>query len=625
MPSSHNARRVDCKKVHISWHKAVRNVWLNFGSGDIARRVSELFSQEAYRVLGQKVTATAATEAESVGPRWSTSRNHVAWTVRLTDIPVTAQKHDILQAIQQERNKPRHIEMGTPTYSTDSEEASSMVRSLLTNIGPLEYWEVTLETNARRVKATARFLDESDARRAADELNKKALPFHRKAQLTVLLVYSAKFKIGSHIYDAVQPRIHTQEKLWKRDNVLFKAYNSTDPLRRFRVLKIEGESAEDVAGAKASLESILAGVVAKGEEDVILWHSSLKANGKLYQAIQNLCKEISVVLFRDKIKSEIRLFGTTQHCQEAQHQLAALIRMESQTNSTRFIELEPHKFIWACRGGFRQITGQLGPEKASFDIISTPKKIAISGSLEDYDVAIAIINSRKNAIESAIKQPISNETALDCSVCWTEADTPIKTNCGHIYCSECFKNSCIEGAKAAIDTPILCHGSQGSCRSVICVNDLQEHLSSDKLEDLLELSFTSYIKRNPSKFRYCPTPDCGYIYRVTSDTRLQHCVNCIKSICSACHESHTGISCAEYQDLKSGGYAAFLKLKTELGIKDCPKCKTPLEKVSGCNHMTCVACNTHICWVCLHTFANSNAVYLHMGKHHGGHVDLPGL
>lgn len=623
MPSGHNARRVDCKKVHVSWHKAVRNVWLNFGSGDAAKRVSDMFSKGIYRILNQKVTAGAATEDKPAFHPWSPPKNRVSWTVMLTEIPATAEKSDILQAITQERNKPRHVEVGLPTYSTDAEQDSTMIRSLLTNIGPLEYFEVTLETNARRVKATARFLDESDAQRAAVELDKKELPFHRKARLTVQMVYSAKFKVGSNIYDAVYPRILAQQKAWKSNNITFRAYNSTDPLRRFRLLKIEGESAEDIAAAKTDLEATLAGVVAK-HDDMVLWDSSLKANGKLYQAIKKLEKEFLVIVLRDKGKSQLRLFGAQHCCEEAQRRLAELIRVESLSTSARVIELEAHKFFWACHGGFRKIAARLGPEKASFDIISTPKKIVISGPLEDYDVALAIMEGREQVTE-LVEQLEPDEAAQECSVCWTEADTPIKTSCGHVYCLECFERSCMVGDVAAADFAVFCHGSQGNCKSVIGVEDLQEHLSSAALEDMLERSFSSHIKRNPNEFRYCPTPDCGYIYRVTSKARTQNCSNCLRPTCSACHEPHVGMSCAEYQDIKSGGYAAFLELKKELGIKDCPKCKTPLEKVSGCNHMTCVACNAHICWVCLMTFPNGTDIYDHMAKTHGGLHDMPDM
>ncbi|KAF8465628.1 hypothetical protein DFH94DRAFT_783135 [Russula ochroleuca] len=36
------------------------------------------------------------------------------------------------------------------------------------------------------------------------------------------------------------------------------------------------------------------------------------------------------------------------------------------------------------------------------------------------------------------------------------------------------------------------------------------------------------------------------------------------------------------------------------GWKYCPTCKTPIQKRSGCNHMSCPspACNTHFCYIC---------------------------
>lgn len=34
------------------------------------------------------------------------------------------------------------------------------------------------------------------------------------------------------------------------------------------------------------------------------------------------------------------------------------------------------------------------------------------------------------------------------------------------------------------------------------------------------------------------------------------------------------------------------------GIKICPKCRTPMERSSGSNIMTCAVCHHQFCWMC---------------------------
>jgi len=76
----------------------------------------------------------------------------------------------------------------------------------------------------------------------------------------------------------------------------------------------------------------------------------------------------------------------------------------------------------------------------------------------------------------------------------------------------------------------------------------------------------------------CPLPDCYHAW----------CKLCQQSIDS----SGPNHSC--------DGTLELHHLMRKEGWKYCPTCKTPIQKTSGCNHMTCItpACNTHFCYLC---------------------------
>jgi hypothetical protein len=86
------------------------------------------------------------------------------------------------------------------------------------------------------------------------------------------------------------------------------------------------------------------------------------------------------------------------------------------------------------------------------------------------------------------------------------------------------------------------------------------------------------------------------------------------------------MTCAEHKDVVSGGYEALKRTKRALGIKDCPRCKTAIEKTYGCDHMTCGGCGAHICWKCMQTFKDDGSCYEHMNREHGSiGLDIPGI
>jgi len=607
MPQGSGLHRVDCRRVHCSWHRPTRTAWLNFETENTARRVYERFNAGVFKVLGCNVKANAPTGKRNL---W----NPLAWTVMLTDLAGTVGEQDIYRAISRS-NKPSCIVMGKTSYDADADLAATIVKSMLLQFGPLEWWGVSPNSKGKRIKAQARFFEESHAREAVSSLNNGPLSFSKTARLTVQLVTLAKFKVSTRIHDALRERLWSQMPAWESQHIHFVVH---PPHQGYCVLKLEGEDSQLVAQAKETLERIIDGeVVRKDGKD--LWSASLGRNGDAYQRLKQVEQDYGVVIMRDRRKSQLRLFGPEGSYRRATEALETLTQ-EGDFDG-HVIELNLDEFQWACRGGFKALASRLGDNKATFDIASTPKRILLSGSKADYTTALAIIASRQSGPMITLSY-----TQTDCSVCWTEAEEPIRTSCGHVYCVGCFADMCQAEASASAEFRISCVGGEGRCEKTLILSELQELLSSAAFENVLEASFASYIRRHPADFRYCSTPDCCQIYRAavngTVPSTVFTCTKCLIPTCTACHYPHPDMTCADYKDQASGGYEALEKIKKKLGIKDCPKCKTAMEKIDGCNHMTCRGCGTHICWVCLTTFDTSEQCYSHMNKMHGGVFDV---
>ncbi|KAF2021037.1 hypothetical protein BU24DRAFT_469808 [Aaosphaeria arxii CBS 175.79] len=610
VPVAIDTRRTNCRKVHISWHKATRSVWLNFGNGEIAARVGRKFNEGRYKCLDQLVKSSTRRSSQGRGY----SHNPVAWTVTLSDVFGDATTKDVESAIISQHDKPRHVEMGSISYRASDGEVSVEVRSQLEEHGPLESFHLASSSKGKRVKATAWFQDEADARSACS-LNNAPLDILRKGKLTVTPIQTAKVKVVTKVYFALKSRIDEESKTWKERHLAFHVYH--DSAKRFTTLKIEGDNPKDVANTRKILDRIVSGAVLMDGENVV-WSSALSSNGSTYENVKSIEKELNIALIRDKPKRQVRFYGSPEKFEQAVCRISDMLKDEPSMSYE--VDLKPHQFAWAIHSGFKSIEQALGKNVAVFNVVL--RRIAINGTQQQYETALSIMHD-KRPLSTRPPSDAPSKPEGDCPICFCEAESPIQTSCKHTYCLECFEECCKSAASTSNhDFAIRCQGDEGTCPTVFPLRELKDHLSSSVFETVLECSFKGYIQRHPDAFHYCSTPDCGYIYRCTAPGSkpppAYTCPNCFEPLCTSCHARHGDYTCAEYKDMQSGGYEALEKLKRELNIKDCPKCTTPMEKTEGCNHMTCGGCRAHICWVCMAVFETSGDCYGHMNRKHGG-------
>lgn len=97
---------------------------------------------------------------------------------------------------------------------------------------------------------------------------------------------------------------------------------------------------------------------------------------------------------------------------------------------------------------------------------------------------------------------------------------------------------------------------------------------------------------------WCIKPGCeNFIRRIDEKGSKITCDKCKYKMCFLCKNIwHGRRSCEESLDKQ------LLIYKKKFPVKKCPKCKSDIEKNSGCNHMTCSRCNYQFCWICLKVY-----------------------
>ncbi|XP_062621048.1 LOW QUALITY PROTEIN: uncharacterized protein LOC134282661 [Saccostrea cucullata] len=225
---------------------------------------------------------------------------------------------------------------------------------------------------------------------------------------------------------------------------------------------------------------------------------------------------------------------------------------------------------------------------------------------------------REKSVTAASDQP-------ECGICFCEiAESEIYRleSCGHPYCRDCMKMN-IESAIRSKDFPVKCCHNQ--CDMLWAWKDFlnMTRYGFCSLQNILNSSVSNFAMENKDKIRYCITPDCPMVYKVSKVGGRVVCSACKTSVCSKCHvEYHSGISCAMYQ-MENGNDETGLRewmRQDPQNRKLCPNCFAGIEKNGGCQHMECRDCKSHICWICMEFFKTSPECYGHMNREHNTFV-----
>lgn len=161
--------------------------------------------------------------------------------------------------------------------------------------------------------------------------------------------------------------------------------------------------------------------------------------------------------------------------------------------------------------------------------------------------------------------------------------TLIRLPCGyHCYCGPCFQKFCTSSLKSAVSFPPRC------CGQSLPADFLRQHLPVALFVDF-EAKSVEYSTKEKT---YCHRSACSaFIVPQNIADRAAVCPACDAKTCAGCKAAfHVG-QCLETEE------DALKQLAQLRGWQRCSSCKVRVEKLDGCDHISCL-CGAHFCYLC---------------------------
>ncbi|KAI5070805.1 hypothetical protein GOP47_0015148 [Adiantum capillus-veneris] len=203
-----------------------------------------------------------------------------------------------------------------------------------------------------------------------------------------------------------------------------------------------------------------------------------------------------------------------------------------------------------------------------------------------------------------IKPQVARLGEMECRICLEYH--PIKMMqatacCDHLFCLSCWggyaHTSISEGPGClSLRCPIP------GCNAAVGDNLILSVASQEDKKKYRRYILRSFVEAN-KMVKWCPAPRCENAIEFTSESGV-HDVACAcgHNFCWNClEEVHRPVECTTVAKWLLKASAESENVNWILAnSKPCPTCKRPIEKNSGCMHMTCTPpCKFEFCWLCL--------------------------
>lgn len=273
--------------------------------------------------------------------------------------------------------------------------------------------------------------------------------------------------------------------------------------------------------------------------------------------------------------------------------------------------------VMSCDNLVQSMTAIIDDVKSILPLSATVIRILLGHAKWDKERLIESYFERKQEVlfrEAHIVNPFiprpekstaDNSEGFECKICFTVSFNPLTgLSCGHTFCNACWTNYLtIQIVSEGLSTAIQC--PEEHCDILVDDETVCLHIHDENVKSKYRYLITnSYVMFN-ELLKWCPSPlSCSNAIRVkstdSSESLSVQC-KCGYRFCFNCGDSaHDPAGCEQLRNWRRRSAEDAKSLEwIETNAKECPQCRSAIEKNGGCNHMTCRRCTYSFCWLCL--------------------------